>query len=291
MTLSFAKRNMKVFLRDGGSVMGSLLTVIIFIGVYALFLGDMMVSSIDSGGFENHAKTMADEWIMAGIVSVMPLSCALGAAGIIVEDRSKKIDRDFYCSPISRASVSGGYILSVFLIAFIMTVIGFALSQLYIVSRGGELLSLENMLKALGVILLDALAASAIIITVAMLFKSQNAYGSACTVIGTLSGFVMGLYLPVGSLPDAIATVVKCFPLSHSAVLLRQIFMEKSLEQASEGAPIEAVEILEGIQSELGVSISFGNHVVSAAQSVAVLAVTAAVFFGAAWLLARRKEK
>ena len=106
-----------------------------------------------------------------------------------------------------------------------------------------------------------------------------------------MSGFVMGLYLPVGSLPDAIATVVKCFPLSHSAVLLRQIFMEKSLEQASEGAPAPVLEMHDGVKNELGVNISFGDYVVSAAQSVAVLAVTAAVFFGAAWLLARRKEK
>ena len=83
---------------------------------------------------------------MAGIISIMPLSISLGAVSI-VSDRSKGLFKDFYCSPVSRSRITLGYILSLALISFFITLIGFILGEIYIVVNGGELLSLLNMLK------------------------------------------------------------------------------------------------------------------------------------------------
>ena len=124
----FAKRNLKVYFRDKGSVFFSILSVLIVIGLYAFFLGDQLIKSVESfdESRTNEIKFLVNSWLIAGILSVTSISTTLGAFGVIVDDKVKKIDKDFRCSPISRSSIAGGYILNSFLIGVIMSVIAFA---------------------------------------------------------------------------------------------------------------------------------------------------------------------
>jgi multidrug/hemolysin transport system permease protein len=64
MILALTKRHLKLFFRDKASVFFSLLSVIIIIALYVLFLGDMISGSMaDTPGF----RYVMDSWIMAGI--------------------------------------------------------------------------------------------------------------------------------------------------------------------------------------------------------------------------------
>ena len=86
--IAFAKRNLKLFFRDKSSVFFSLLSVLIVLGLYVLFLGDQLVSSMkDVTG----ANRLMDSWIMAGILAVTPVSTTLGSFGTMVADKAKKI--------------------------------------------------------------------------------------------------------------------------------------------------------------------------------------------------------
>ena len=53
--ITFAKRNLLVFFKDKSSVFFSLFAVFIIIGLYALFLGDMMAEQV--AGLENRVKS------------------------------------------------------------------------------------------------------------------------------------------------------------------------------------------------------------------------------------------
>ena len=44
-----------------------------------------------------------------------------------------------------------------------------------------------------------------------------------------------GIYLPVGMLPAAMQTVVKLFPVSHAALLMRRVMMEAPMETVFAG--------------------------------------------------------
>lgn len=158
----FAKRNLKLFFRDKSSVFFSLLAVLIVIGLYAFFLGNQLVNSFDnvSGIKIEGTKFLMDSWLIAGILAVTSISTTLGAFGVIVDDKAKKIEKDFRCSPVSRSSIAGGYIISAFVIGVIMSVIAFAVGELYIVASGGEILPFVSILKVLGMILLTVLAGS-----------------------------------------------------------------------------------------------------------------------------------
>ena len=103
--LTFAQRNLKLFFRDKSAVFFSLLAVFIIIGLYALFLGDVWTDSLSDLA---NARQLMDSWIMAGLLAVTSITTTMGAFGVMVDDRSKKIDKDFASSPIQKGSAFCG---------------------------------------------------------------------------------------------------------------------------------------------------------------------------------------
>jgi multidrug/hemolysin transport system permease protein len=278
-------RNLKVFFRDRASVFFSLLAVLIILGLYILFLGDVMMQ--DFHGVPG-AKALSDSWIMSGILAVISVTTVLGAFGTMVDDRAHKIIKDFSASPLSRGKLAGSYIVSSFVVGSAMTILAFALSEIYIVARGGTLLTLTQTAEVMGLILLSALSNTAMISFLVSFLKSQNAFGTASSLVGTLIGFLTGIYMPVGVLPEAMQAVVKVFPVSHAALLLRRIMMEAPMKAVFAGAPDAAVQ---SFRTQMGLSYSLGGAEIPASVSVAILAAAALIFYALSIIRFSKKEK
>ncbi|MGZ9584678.1 ABC transporter permease [Paenibacillus marinisediminis] len=284
--LNIAKRNLKIFFRDKTAVFFSLLAVFIIIGLYVLFLGDAITSGMTD--FGEHARFLIDSWIMAGLLAVTSITTTMGAFGVMVEDRSKKILKDFSASPIKRSSLAGGYILSSYIVGVIISLIALVLAEGYIKIYGGELLSFEALLKVLGIILLSVLSGSAMVYFLVSFFKSQNAFATASSVVGTLIGFITGIYIPIGNLPEAVQFIVKIFPVSHAGSLFRQVMMEEPMAAAFANAPSDAVE---QFNEMMGVTYSFGDYTTGMGTSIIVLLLTTVLFYGLAIFNLSRKSK
>lgn len=282
--ISFLKRNLKVFFRDRAAVLFSLLAVFIIIGLYALFLGDVWLDDMKE---VNGARFLMDSWLVAGLLAVTSVTTTLGAFGVMVDDKTKKIAKDFYSAPIKRRSITGGYLLSVVIIGVIMSVVALVVSEIYVLANGGELLGAVAMLKVFGLVLLATLSNTAFMCLIVSFFKSQSAFTTASTVIGTLVGFVAGIYLPIGTLPEAVQTVVKVFPVSHAAALLRQTVMGAPMDTAFAGAPQQA---LDSFNSMMGVSFKFGDFAVTPIMSIAFLILTGILFYGLAMMRMSKKR-
>ncbi|HNW87881.1 MAG TPA: ABC transporter permease [Candidatus Limiplasma sp.] len=278
-------RNLKVYFRDKASVFFSLLAVMIIFSMYLLFLGDVWISNLPK---VEGVKTLMDNWIMSGLLAVTSVTTVMGAFGTMVDDRSQKIMKDFSASPISRAKLVAGYELASFTVGAIMSLLAFALSELYIVFRGGALLPPLSMLAMVGLILLASMCNTAMISFLISFFKSQNAFGTASSILGTLVGFLTGIYLPVGMLPDAMQLVVKIFPVSHAALLMRNVMMRASLEQVFGNAPAAMVREFE---EQMGVVFRFGDQAVSGTVSLLILAGTTVLFYGLSTLHFRQKSR
>ncbi|GJM82293.1 ABC transporter [Paenibacillus sp. HMSSN-139] len=230
---SIANRNLKIFFRDRAAVLFSLLAVFIILGLYVVFLGDTIADSLP---VIDGASVLINSWVLAGILAVTSVTSTMGAFGIMVEDRSRKILKDFTTSPLRRSRLTGGYILSACSVGVIMSVVTFILGELYILVLDGELLPLLSILKVLGLIVLSVLASSSIVFFITTFLRSQNAFSAASTVIGTLIGFLTGIYVPMGSLPEAVQWVIKVFPISHAGVLIRNVMLERPMEVSFHGA-------------------------------------------------------
>lgn len=279
------KRNLKLYFRDRAGVFYSMLGVIIIIGLYALFLGNLMLTDMgDTPG----ARFLMDSWIMAGMLAASTMTTTLGALGVMVEDRHNKLLKDFSAAPIKRSSLTASYVISACLTGFIMSLFTLLLAEIFIVIYGGQLLPILALLKLLGVMMLSVLASGAIVAFIVSFIKSLNAFAGLSTIVGTMIGFLTGIYVPIGSLPVPMQWVIRLFPISHASSLMRQIMMEVPIAEAMGGAPRA---VLDEFNRTLGVVFFFDDKVVTPAVSILVLAITAVVFFGLSTLSFSRKAK
>lgn len=131
--------------------------------------------------------------------------------------------------------------VSAFMIGCIMSVVALVLVGIYIVTNGGKMLSTVAFIKAIALILICTLANTAVVFLIVSFFKSNNAFATASTLIGTLIGFMTGIYVPIGSLPDAVQFVIKVSPVSHAVSIFRQVIMDEPLSKGFAGAPTEAL--------------------------------------------------
>lgn len=252
-------RNLKLYFRDKAAVFFSLLGVLIIILMYVLFLGNM-VAGMAEGFSDNVARFFTDSWVMAGVIAATSMTTCLGGFGIMVDDKAKKISLDFESSPIPRSTLVLAYVLASVIIGLIMSTFTLLLGEVYIVIFGGQFLSLQALLKVLGIVVLSVSASSAIVFFLVTSIKSQNAFGTLSTLIGTLIGFLTGVYVPIGNLPEFIQTVIKIVPVSHAAAALRQVMMGEAIPLAY--VP-EDTRIFMGVQFEVGGDIMpFWAHLV-----------------------------
>lgn len=280
----FLRRNLKVFFRDRVSVFFSLLASLIIIGLYALFLGSNMASYMD---FMPNARQFVDRWLVAGLVSITSITAAMGAFGVMVDDKNKRIIKDFYTSPIRRWKLIGGYLFGAFIIGLILSVITLLVAQLYIVAQGGTLMTLAEYAETLGLIVLGGFCNTSMIFFIAYFFTTESAFGTASTLLGTLIGFVTGIYIPIGSLPTGVQWVIKLFPTSHLVVLLRQVMTDSLFAPYTTVMPATAIT---EIKQELGIVYFFGDTQLPNYVSVLILAGVGVLFFLLSLLHVKRKQ-
>jgi len=282
----FIERNLKLFFRDRLAVFFSLLSVFIIIGLYALFLGDVWMN--DSMKDPKNAQTMMNSWLVSGLLTVTSMTTTMGAFGVMIDDKVQKINKDFDSSPIKRSSITGGYIGSSFLIGVIMALVTAVVAEIYIVHSGGEWLTPIACMKVFLLILLTALTNTSLVCFVVSFFKSHSAFSTASTILGTLIGFLTGIYLPVGTLPASVQTVIKVFPVSHGASLFRQVLMEVPMQNSFDGIP---AIYLEEFKEYMGVTFRFGGHEVTPTASIMILLCTAVVFYSLSLFNMLRKHR
>ena len=98
-------------------------------------------------------------------------------------------------------------------------------------------------------------------------------------------GFLMGIYFPIGVLPETVQTIVKLFPPAHGGMLLRQIIMAPAMEQSFCGIPTEHVEEFREV---MGMVFRFGEFEFTPIMSVMLMLATALVFYGLSILNMRK---
>lgn len=283
-----ARRNLRIYFRDRAGVFFSFLSPLILIALYALFLGNQQVQSLQArfpGAATSAVEAYINGWVFAGITMITSLTTGLAALSVFVEDSSSGRFKDFLVSPIRRSSLIIGYMVSSFVVAFVMTLLVVAISQGYSAIRGSALLSPTELLLTVGYVALSAAAFSALSGFVVTFLKSNGAFAAFSTIVGTMIGFLAGAYIPAGVLPSGVVNVMNALPFAQSAMLLRQPFTAQSLDALAQGQP-EAKTMLSEFY---GITISIGDFSVTNWIAVGALGLFFLVFTLLASLrLARR---
>lgn len=271
--IDFAKRNTLLYFRDRTAVFFSLLSVIILIALYLLFLGNVTASNLPNSPAK---ETLIETWFLAGILATTSMTTTLAAYAISVEDRASERSMDFFSTPIARYKIFSGYLWSAVFVGFTMTSAVFAFSLIYLSFSSHFQTSFLFILKMLGLILLSVLSSATLIVFVTGFLKTANAFAAVSTVFGTLIGFLAGIYIPIGALPSAIQTVVKLFPLSHTTALFRQSLMEQPLAEAFHGARSDS---LQAFKLQMGINYEVNDLLIQNSWSISYVLLLIVLFY------------
>jgi len=270
-------RNLRLYLRDRAAVFFSFLSVIIIIFLYVLFLGAMQIDGLSSqfGDIEG-LDWLVSSWIMAGLLTVSTVTVPLTAIGTLIQDRENGMIMDFYTSPIDRRILALSYLISSWIIGFIMVLFNFIVGQGYVVLNGGEILGIIPTLQIIGVVLLSIITFSSFFFYIALFMKTRNAFGILSTLVGTFIGFLGGIYIPIGVLDKNVQSVMNLLPTAHSVTLMRNIYMKEAIDLVFTGAPEQAFDTYSYIY---GLEVNIGDVEMTSFYLVLSMVAFTLIFF------------
>lgn len=289
MTLfNLVRRHLRVFYRSKGNVFFSLLACIIVIVLMVVFLGDMNVESITNilseyGGERNadidnaNALSLILNWITAGIIAVNCLTVTLTVIGTMIEDEEHHRLISFFVSPLKRSTFVLSYVIAGFIMGMIMSLITLFLAELYIFASGSDIITVNELLKAIGYTFTAEFFSAGFTFFLASLVHTKSSFSGLGTVFGTLIGFLGGIYVPLGALPEAAAGVCKYLPFMVASALLRSSFTGSLTEQTFTNIPDEVVSIY---KAEMGITLDFGSHTLTETEMVLYLLACGIIFMG-----------
>ena len=230
------KRHLLTYLRDRWAVFFSFLSVLIILGLFVLFLRTMQVDSLPSHlRGSDEANYLVYSFILSGILVVSTVTIPLGFLHVFTKDTARQQINDFYVTPLERRRIVISYMFAGGTITFVLAMISFAISLAILVFATGYVLPLVNIVFVILLVMLSTLTFTAIFFYVTTYLKTLSAHGNLSTLVGTLIGFLAGLYVPIGAFSQTIRTILGLLPPMQIASLMRTVYMDDAIETVFSG--------------------------------------------------------
>lgn len=241
--LALIKRNFLLYFRNRSGVILSLFGAIIPFMLYIVFL---------KNNYKDHSSQLMDLWLIGGVLAVTGLTTTLAAFSRQVEDRERKVTDDLFITDLGPWGLQLSYLVSSVIIGFVMQVIMFAFMLSYFTLADKISFEWGSLLYLMLLMLLNSLLATLINALIVQCFKSVDSLGKLATVVGATSGFLVGTYIPIGTLPKMAQNLMKITPSNYMTSLFRQVLMKESLADtfANNSQPQAAFEKTMGIRIE-----------------------------------------
>ena len=238
--LGFIKRNVLLFFKDWQSILFSLLTSIIVLVLYLLFLKGTFVSAIQSAMEQypglasmvphKDIDMFANLFLLSGILGSAMISVPFSCITVLVKDRANKVDYDILATPMKREQIIFAYFVSAVLTSILLNSIILAVGLIGICLQGNMYLNISQVIKAFFIVALGSISASAIFMIIVLFFKTVSACEAFFGILSAASGFVIGAYIPISQFSNEVQTVCNLFPASQITIMLRNILLNGLLE-------------------------------------------------------------
>ena len=282
--LALIKRNIKLFFKDKGMFLTSLITPAILLVLYATFLGNVYRDSFTA----NLPDTVKiSESLIEGLVggqlisSILAVSCvtvAFCSNFLMVQDKANGTIKDLRISPVKPAALSLSYyfatLISTLLICLVAT--GICLAYVAIV---GWYMSASDVLLLLLDILMLVLFGTALSSIINFFLSSQGQISAVGTIISAGYGFICGAYMPISSFGDGLQKVISFLPGTYGTSLVRNHAMQGVLsEMQNEGIP---GELIDELKDALDCNLYFFENQVEVSTMYVILGASVALLIGA----------
>lgn len=231
---SLYHRNMKLYFRDRAGVFFSLLGAIIAFVLYIVFLKKTM-----SGNWVGapDGDRLLDLWLISGTLAVASTTTTLTGISQMVMDKENHVWDDLRLTNLSPGNMVMAYLMSAASIGVIMQVFLLIIMIAYFTLADSIDLPWKSIPAVLALMVISSLMMAALNCLVIGFVRKQNTLSLISTIVGTLSGFLVGVYVPIGVLPDAAQFIIKLNPATYVASLYRHYLMRDALDDAFGSAP------------------------------------------------------
>ena len=281
--LLIVKRNIKMYFKDKGLFISSLITPLILLVLYATFLAKVYKDSFT--GALPEGLDVADKLIngcvggelLSSLLAVCSVTVAFCSNIIMIQDKFLSSIKDFNISPVKRAKIASGYLSASFVSTLIVCCITCALGFLYLAVTGWYLSFSDVLLVLLDVILLSLFGTvlSSIIFT---FLSTQGQASAAGTIVSAGYGFLCGAYMPISSFGEGLQKVLSFLPGTYGTSLIRNHSLNGVFAEMSKiGFPPEVVE---GIKDSIDCNLYFFGNKVEIWQMYLILLFTDLLLIG-----------
>lgn len=242
------ERNIKIYFKDKLMFFFSLMTPLILIVLFLLFLRGVYETSLINSlpeGFEiskDLLNAFTGSWLFSSIMTTSCITIAF-CSNIRIDDKLKRTLRGFQVAPIGKFSLSLSYTVSNFISTLLVCIIVLIISIIYLAIVGWYMTFADILLIFVDMILTVSMG-SLVISILEVFIKSQGAQSGICTLVSSMYGFLCGAYMPISSMGKGIQNFVGFIPGTYSTVVFRQAYMNGVLKELGKDLPSQVLDAI-----------------------------------------------
>lgn len=230
-------RNIKVYAKDKMAILLSLLTQIIVLGLYLMFLKSNYVDIINNGleGFKDlvskaDIEGLVNSWLISGVIGTSVVTVALNTLNLMVKDKEDKIDSDYRASSVKGSTVVMSYFSGAVASTFIISSILLSAGYIFLACTGTFCLDLPQQLLVYALTLLGSVSGTLVLMLFISFFKKSATLSSFGVMVSASIGFIVGAYVPVSQFSENVQTIVNLVPGSQIAAMMRNILVGPAID-------------------------------------------------------------
>ncbi len=279
--LSLIKRNCKLFFKDKGMFISSLITPIILLVLYATFLKNVYRESFIANGFIQFSEKIIDATVGGQLCSSLLAVCCVTVSFcsnlLMVQDKVTGARRDLTVSPVKKSVMAIAYYFATVISSLIVCFVATGLCFLYLFKMGWYL-SLADVLSILLDVVLLVLFGTALSSIINVFLSTQGQMSAVGTIISAGYGFVCGAYMPISSFSEGLQKILSFLPGTYGTSLVRNHALRGVFEaMADEGLPNEAAEM---IKDSIDCNLYFFGDKVGLSSMYIILGGTVVLLIG-----------
>lgn len=230
-------RNIKVYAKDKMAILLSLLTQIIVLGLYLMFLKSNYVDIINNGleGFKDlvskaDIEGLVNSWLISGVIGTSVVTVALNTLNLMVKDKEDKIDSDYRASSVKGSTVVMSYFSGAVASTFIISSILLSAGYIFLACTGTFCLDIPQQLLVYALTLLGSVSGTLVLMLFISFFKKNATLSSFGVMVSASIGFIVGAYVPVSQFSENVQTIVNLVPGSQIAAMMRNILVGPAID-------------------------------------------------------------
>ena len=289
------KRDTKLFFKDKGLFFTSLITPLILLVLYSVFLGkvykDSFLMAVPEG-------LVIEDGLMNGLVGGQLLSSLLAVCCVtvafcsnllMVQDKSSGAYKDLTVSPVKTGTLSLAYYLSCAFSTFVVCFVALVAGLLYLYVTGWYM-TISHILVLVGDVVIMVLFGTSLSSLVICRLTTQGQASAVGSIVSSVYGFVCGAYMPISSFPEGLQKVLGFLPGTYGTSLLRNhcldgVFEEMAVQKLPD-------ELITGFKDVVDCNLYvFDTRVEISTMYAVLLGVTAALVVGYILLCRFQKKK